>query len=87
MTRGIAATLEDAGLKPPDVIQIVQAFDTFTNDNDPYGTHEFGAFEFQGETCFWKIDLFDANLQYGSPAPTDLSQTRRVLTILLAAEY
>ena len=83
----LAANIEEAGLTPLDVIQIVQAFETFTKENDSYGTHEFGSFEFHGETCFWKIDLYDADLQYGSPDPTDLSQTRRVLTILLASEY
>ncbi|MEL7381640.1 MAG: DUF3768 domain-containing protein [Pseudomonadota bacterium] len=66
---------------------MVQGFDTFTEENDPYGTHEFGSFEFQGETCFWKIDLYDSELRYGSPDPTDLSQTRRVLKIMLASEY
>ena len=83
----MAATIEEAGLAPLTVIQIVQAFETFTEENDPYGTHEFGSFEFQGTTCIWKIDLYDTDLQYGSPDPTDLSQTRRVLTILLASEY
>ena len=87
ITQGLAATIEEAGLAPLDVIQIVQAFETFTEENDPYGTHEFGSFEFQGQTCFWKTDLYDTDLQYGSPDPTDLSQTRRVLTILLASEY
>ncbi|MEL6413404.1 MAG: DUF3768 domain-containing protein [Pseudomonadota bacterium] len=87
ITQGLAATIEEAGLAALDVIQIVQGFDTFTEENDPYGTHEFGSFEFQGETCFWKIDLYDSELRYGSPDPTDLSQTRRVLKIMLASEY
>jgi len=87
MTQGMSAAIEEAGKAPLDVIATVQAFETFTEDNDPYGTHEFGSFEFAGKTCFWKIDLYDADLQFGSPDPTDLSQTRRVLTILLASEY
>ena len=87
ITQGLAATIEEANLGPLDIIQVVQAFDTFTEDNDPYGTHEFGAFDFQSETCFWKIDLYDSDLQFGSPDPTDLFQTRRVMTIMLASEY
>lgn len=87
MTSGLAALIEKAGLAPLDVLQTVMAFDTFTEDNDPYGTHEFGSFQFQGQTCFWKIDLYDNALEYGSPEPTDLSKTKRVLTIMLAPEY
>lgn len=87
ITQGLAATIEEAGLAPLDVIQIVQAFETFTEENDPHGTHVFGSFNFQGETCFWKIDLYDNELLYGSPDPTDLSQTKRVMTIMLTSEY
>ena len=68
-------------------MEIVMAFDTFTEDNDPYGTHECGSFEFEGQTCFWKVDLYDSDLTYGSPEPTDLSKTKRVLTIMLANEW
>ena len=63
------------------------AFDTFTEENDPWGTHEFGSFEFVGKICFWKLDLYDHKLEADSPDPTDLSQTKRVLTIMLASEY
>lgn len=87
LTQGIAATLEESGQAPIDIIDVVRGFDTFTEDNDPNGTHEFGSFEFAGETCFWKIDLYDNDLQYGSPDPTDPSKTTRVMTIMLASEY
>lgn len=87
MTQGVSAALERAGAAPLDVIAIVQAFETFTEDNDPYGTHEFGSFHFAGETCFWKLDLYDTNLEFGTPDPTDLSKTTRVMTIMLASEY
>ncbi|TCS50360.1 uncharacterized protein DUF3768 [Primorskyibacter sedentarius] len=73
------------------IMRAVQAFDTFTEDNDPYGDHSFGAFEIEcaGETVklFWKIDLFDTDFKYGSDAPADTSETRRVLTILQRHEY
>jgi len=87
MTHGIAAILVTHGQSPLDIIEIVQAFDTFTPDNDPHREHEFGSFKFGGETCFWKVDLYDAELRYGSPDPTDLSKTKRVMTIMLASEY
>lgn len=87
ITSGLAAVIEEAGASPLDVMQIVMAFETFTEDNDPWGTHEFGSFKFVGKTCFWKLDLYDNDLTYGSPDPTDLSKTKRVLTIMLASEY
>ena len=35
------------------------AFENFTDDNDPYFEHDFGNFELDGETIFWKIDLYE----------------------------
>jgi hypothetical protein len=65
----------------------VRAFDAFTDDNDPEGEHDFGAFEICGERLFWKIDYYDRDLRYGSPDPADPAVTRRVLTIMLASDY
>jgi hypothetical protein len=59
----------------------------FTNDNDPYGEHDFGAFDVDGARLFWKIDYYDRSLSGGSPDPTDPAVTCRVLTIMLAWEY
>lgn len=41
----------------------VQAYDDFTERNDPYGEHDFGSFEFCGETIFWKIEYYDLDFQ------------------------
>jgi hypothetical protein len=65
----------------------VREFSDFTEDNDPYGEHDFGSFELDGIELFWKVDCYDRNLRYGSPDPADAAVTRRVLTILLADEY
>lgn len=65
----------------------VRAFDAFTGDNDPYGEHDFGAFDLGGERLFWKIDYYDKDLRFGSPDPADPAVTRRVLTIMLASDY
>ncbi|WP_162946854.1 DUF3768 domain-containing protein [Ruegeria sp. EL01] len=62
-------------------------YDDFTEDNDPHGTHEMGFMEIMGRKVWFKIDLYDENYQYGTPAPTDLSKTRRVLTILFPSDY
>lgn len=76
---------------PPDVqvvaLRRVATFDTFTEDNDPHGEHDFGSFELAGHRLFWKIDCYDRDLQYGSPDPADPDVTTRVLTILLAEKY
>ncbi len=65
----------------------VMTFDTFTEDNDPHGEHDFGSFEHNGNRIFWKIDYYDRACEYGSEDPADPTRTTRVLTILLADEY
>lgn len=59
----------------------------FTTDNDPYGDHSFGTVTVRGVKLFWKFDLYDNELVYGSPAPAEPSETRRVLTIMLPSDY
>lgn len=84
MTQGVNA-LADATIAK--VLRAVRDFDDFSEDNDPYGTHEFGMLDIDGERVMFKIDAYDQNLEYGSPNPADPSVTTRVLTILLASEY
>ncbi len=62
-------------------------FDTFSEENDPNGEHDFGAFDLDGEKLFWKVDYFDRSLKWGSPDPANPSLTYRVLTVMLANEY
>lgn len=71
----------------PAILIAVRQFDTFTDDNDPHGEHDFAAFEWNGHRLFWKIDYYDRDLRFGSPDPADASVTKRVLTIMLAGEY
>ena len=82
------------------VRELVETFDAFTPDNNPYGERDFGAVyqDFDGrwttarparpaQTVFWKIDAYDRDLRFGSEDPANPAITRRVLTILLASEY
>lgn len=69
------------------IIRKVQQFDGFTQDNDPYGEHDFGSFRHAGEMVFWKFDYYDLDLQMHSPDASDPAVTARVLTIMLADEY
>jgi hypothetical protein len=76
----------------PDVVRNeafvrVVTFSDFSENNDPHGEHDFGAFELCGRKFFWKIDYYDAAMEYGSEDPSDPEKTTRVLTLMLASEY
>ena len=83
-TAGIAAMTEELRA---EVFGRVRTFEAFTRDNDPHGEHDFGSFEVAGQKLFFKIDYFDAAMEFGSEDPADPSKTTRVLTIMLASEY
>lgn len=68
-------------------VEQVQTHRDFTEANDPYSEHDFGSFRVQSRKCFWKIDYYDAEMEWGSENPADPAQTTRVLTIMLAEEY
>lgn len=80
MTSGVQDMPDTMGL-----MQAVRDFDQFTEDNDPYGEHDFGSLDWHGEKVFWKIDYYDQALEYGKD-PLDF-ECKRVLTVLLASEY
>ena len=84
MTCGISAL---SLMQQAEIINKVKNFNTFTKDNDPYGEHDFGCFDYHGLQVFWKIDLYDLNYEFYSPQPDDETQTNRVLTIMFAEEY
>ncbi len=86
----VMLTASLAALDPVEQTAIfakVRAFESFTEDNDPYGEHDFGAFTHDGKRFFWKIDYYALDMKHGSEDPTDPSQTVRVLTVMLAEEY
>ena len=84
MTAGVIALGQDRQLK---ILEAVSKFDRFDEDNDPYGEHDFGALEVEGERLFFKIDYYDQSLSAHSSDPSDDTVTKRVLTIILAGEY
>ena len=84
LTAGIVALGAEAQGR---IIAAVQAFDAFTPDNDPYGEHDFGSVEVDGEKIFFKFDYFDPIHAMHSDDPADPSKTERVLTIMLSSEY
>ena len=84
VTAGIAA-LPDA--QQAEIMRRVFTYADFRPRNDPYGEHDFGTFEYDGKTIFWKIDYYDRELKFGSPDPANEAVTTRVLTVMLAEEY
>ena len=84
MTMGVAALGEEAVAR---IFKTITVYNDFCSDNDPHGEHDFGAFEADGHTIFFKIDYYDPTLTYQSAGPADPTITHRVITIMLAEEY
>jgi hypothetical protein len=84
MTAGVDALPSDVKAV---VLRRVATFSDFTEENDPHGEHDFGSFTVAGHKFFWKIDYYDANMEFGSDDPSDPAKTTRVLTIMFAEEY
>jgi hypothetical protein len=84
MTTGVAALGAEAVAR---IVKTIAVYDDFCHANDPHQEHDFGSFEADGHTIFFKIDYYDKALECHSPDPADPSVTERVITIMLAEEY
>jgi hypothetical protein len=84
LTAGVAALGGEAVAR---IVKTIAVYDYFCHANDPYEEHDFGSFEVDGHTIFFKIDYYDKSRNYHSPDPSDPSVTERVMTIMLAEEY
>jgi Protein of unknown function (DUF3768) len=81
ITAGIAALGAEAVAR---IVKTIAVYDDFCHANDPYEEHDFGSFEVEGQTVFFKIDLYEepgVKSANGEPVVT------RALTIMLAEEY
>ena len=79
-----------ASLDPEKQFQImraVQLFDDFTDDNDPYGEHDFAIVSWNEYRVMFKIDYYDKTLTYRSEDPADNAKTCRVMTVMFPEEY
>lgn len=84
LSAGIAAmNSEDKA----NIVSLVQNFDNFNENNDPYGEHDFLSFDYKGDKILAKIDYYDLNNQYMSENPANPDITNRVLTIMTVYEY
>lgn len=84
LTAGINAKSQDDITK---ILSEVRQFNHFTPANDPYGEHDFGSFDYNGETIYFKIDYYDKDYCYMSDDPSNPEVTNRVMTVMLASEY
>ena len=84
MTPGIAALGPKAVER---IVKTIAVFDNFCHANDPHEEHDFGSFEADGKTIYFKIEYYDKTLTYHSPDASDASVTERVITIMLAEDY
>lgn len=83
-TSGISALpVEDRSA----ILEKVKTFNDFNEGNDPYGEHDFGSFEYEGNVINWKIDYYNPQMNAHSEDPADPSKTVRALTVMLAEEY
>jgi hypothetical protein len=71
--------------EPERILEAVQDFEDFDAGNDPYGEHDFGAFNWDRERIFWKIDYVDRETGYWRD-PLD-PECQRILTIMTSDDY
>ena len=84
ITAGVAALGAEAVAR---IVKTIAVYDDFCHANDPYEEHDFGSFEVDAQTIFFKIDYLDKAITFHSSDPADPSRTERVITIMLAEEY
>ena len=70
-----------------DLFKKISEFNNFNKSNDPYQEHDFGRIEHNGINYFFKIDYYDASMEYASDDPSNPDITTRVLTIMRSDEY
>lgn len=80
ITPGVIALEDVLGL-----MRKVYEYKDFNEDNDPYGEHDFGSFDWHGERIFWKINYYNGEYQYWCDPLSP--ECERVMTIMLAEEY
>lgn len=88
LTLGVQELMPEYGA---EILLKLSQYSEFSEDNDPWGARDFGMMTVgkpgAHHRLYWKIDLYDLEYDFGSEAPSDTSQTRRVLTLLLPSEY
>lgn len=85
LTQGVANLGEDMVIK---IILALRGYADWGQENDPWGEHDFGVIKLaEARKVYFKIDYYDARMEYGSDDPSDPEKTTRVLTLMLPEEY
>jgi hypothetical protein len=69
------------------VLEQVATFEAFNEENDPYGEHDYGSFDYCNREFFFKIDYLRADSDVLSEDPADTTKTRRILTVGLSMDW
>lgn len=71
------------------LLEKVRTFKQFNKEDDPYGEHDFGRIEHDGQTFYFKFDYFDGpDLMNGFDKESMTSdRCYRTMTIMEASEY
>ncbi len=78
---------QDGKEKVIRVYRAAAAFDDWPDGDDPYGEHDFGKFEVDGEAFMFRIDYYSLDEMHGSEHPEDQNTTIRVMTLMYAEDY
>lgn len=70
------------------LLRAARAFTAFTPDNDPHQEHDMAIFTVEGETCFFKVDVYlNGEMEYGADEPWNPDNSYRVMTLGLMSDY
>jgi Protein of unknown function (DUF3768) len=61
------------------VLDQVALFEVFNEENDPYGMHDYGSFDYRSREFFFKIEFFTLE---PSDVPLDLTDPKKALRIM-----
>ena len=78
-----------SGQEMMDIMKAVRTYNDWCEEKDPYGEHDYGSFEMNGETYIWKIEYYDPSYTYGvyESVRNNTKECKRLLTILPADQY
>ena len=76
-----------SGYRPDILATALAEYDGFSARNDPYAERDFGNLTLFGTDLLWKIDYYDTEHKFGSEDPANPEITRRVLTVMTAADW
>ena len=80
ITRGVKHL---TGYDAERLAEALAAYDEFDADRE----RDFGTLTLFGADTIWKVDYYDASMEFGSDEPADPNVTTRVLTVMLAQEW